>query len=126
MTKIQIDIPDEMLERARHAFEMRVGSKIPIANRHLIQWCVEQYMRGIPETIERTLDTIEEMPETRGAHEETPVRTPSIPDTVSDAHRTHVEISRESPRETPKHIPPLEEVLDEIDRHAAMNSETIV
>ncbi|RJS70329.1 hypothetical protein CW696_05990 [ANME-2 cluster archaeon] len=72
MTKIQVDIPDELLERIRHAFEIRVGSKIPIANRHLIQWCVEQYMRGIPETIERTLDTIEEMPETRGAHEETP------------------------------------------------------
>jgi len=86
MPKIQVDVPDELMERARHAFEMRVGSKkIPVANRHLVQWCVEQYVRGIPETIERSS---EEILETRGTYEETP----------------H------------KPIPALEDVLEEIDK----------
>ena len=121
MTKIQVDIPDAWLDDLRRIFDKRVGStEIPIANRHLVRWCVEQYRKGA------SLGSSENIPETHEAHEEIPVRTPSIPDTVSGAHRTHVEISRESPRETPKRIPPLEEVLDEIDRHAAANVETSV
>jgi|GEM_PF-4304442 len=117
MTRIQVDIPDELLNRIRKGFEIQNNihtSKIPIAKSHLVLWYIEQH---IDEYSEETLET-PKTPETLG-------RTPSVSDVVSAPRRTHMEISRESPREEER-IPSLEEVLDEIDRHAAMNSETVV
>jgi len=54
MTKIQIDIPDEMLERIRHAFEKHNNSKIPIPKKHLVRWFIE---RHVEEVSEKTLET---------------------------------------------------------------------
>jgi len=67
MTKIQVDIPDAWLDDLRRIFDKRVGStEIPIANCHLVRWCVEQYRKGA------SLGTSEDIPETHEAHEETP------------------------------------------------------
>ena len=44
MVKIQIDIPEELLNGLKHAFEMRVSTAITVSNRQLIVWGIEQYV----------------------------------------------------------------------------------
>jgi len=108
MTKIQVDIPDAWLDDLRRSFRKRIGStEIPIANRHLVHWCIEQYMKGAsnaPET-SQTGDPV------------------GIPENIPDPRGTPEESPRDSPHERTQS---LEEILDEIDRHAAANAETSV
>lgn len=66
MPKIQIDIPDALLESLRQSFEMKSGSTIPIANRHLVQWCIEQYVHSHPQVL------TEHAGDTSKASEDTP------------------------------------------------------
>lgn len=53
MPKIQVDIPDALLESLRRCFEIRIRSTIPIANRHLIQWGIEQCVKDTLEISEK-------------------------------------------------------------------------
>ena len=65
MTKIQVDLPDELLDRIRKSFEKHNNSKIPIPKSHLVRWFIERHIENIPE---ETLET----PNTSGTPENVP------------------------------------------------------
>jgi|GEM_PF-5155092 len=69
MPKIQVDIPDELLGDLRKKFEICTGSKIPVANRHLVRWFIERHIEDIPEETLKTPKTSEEVPDPSGALE---------------------------------------------------------
>lgn len=104
MTKIQVDIPDDVLAGLRKKFEICIGSKeVPIAKSHLVRWCVERWIREpieLPESPKKPADPPKENPETP---DET---TPEIPETP--------EIYETYPR---KPAPRLKDVLEAIKRH---------
>ena len=104
MTKIQVDLPDELLDRIRKSFEKHNNSKIPIPKSHLVRWFIERHIKDIPEKTLETPKTSEEVP--------TASETPET--SVVDGEATH------------ERTQSLEEILDEIDELAAANSETIV
>ena len=105
MPKIQVDISDELLDDLRKKFEICAGSKIPIANRHLVQWCIERWVKEPAEPPEFPKKAAEPPKEILEVPEETPktLENPETPETFETYPR------RAAPR--------LKDVLEAIKRY---------